>query len=500
MNLMNNKQNRHEQGQIIVLLAVSLVIVMVVAALAVDGGMIYSERRYVQNVADSASLAGGGIILHSMEHIDGNSGEKDITAKYFLCPNEVPDPDSDEEIAAHTIIAKAIDDAIERAQIVASDNNFPGLQELGRIYNGVPESIEGDHGIVIECVSGEKENYINVEVRVSSQISTAFAHLIFPGPLKTSNVAVTQVEPTRNVGFGNAIISLSEVCQNNTDGMEFTGTGDITVYGGEIHSNSCITGNGNVEVYVENLVPSKDTEGNIIYDENGDIVYEYALVNGTITLGDESAILNGGAVIKPDPIQDEELVTIPYLEPPTCSAPISTPNNAQYDFKQGSYPSGIKITNGTYTFEPGVYCINGDFEISGGTVTGYGVMFYMEDGDVRITGNASVQLTAPTSGFWAGMLFYMDPDNSGLIYLVGTDQSYFSGTVLAPSGNIEAGGTSEGITLDEAGCDTSDGCYAATFNVQLIANYVKIVGTSEIDVTFDESSDFFVVGKLFLLQ
>ncbi|MBE0685229.1 MAG: Tad domain-containing protein, partial [Anaerolineaceae bacterium] len=51
---------RQESGQIIVLLAVSLVVVMMVAALAVDGGMIYSERRFAQNAADASALAGGG--------------------------------------------------------------------------------------------------------------------------------------------------------------------------------------------------------------------------------------------------------------------------------------------------------------------------------------------------------------------------------------------------------------------------------------------------------
>jgi uncharacterized membrane protein len=54
-----------EKGQIIILLAVSMVVVMVVAALAVDGGMIYTERRFAQNAADASGFAGGGVILNS---------------------------------------------------------------------------------------------------------------------------------------------------------------------------------------------------------------------------------------------------------------------------------------------------------------------------------------------------------------------------------------------------------------------------------------------------
>ena len=124
-------------------------------------------------------------------------------------------------------------------------------------------------------------------------------------------------------------------------------------------------------------------------------------------------------------------------------------------------------------------------------------MFYMIDGDVTITGNASVELTAPVDpSEWAGMLIYLAPGNDGLVYLVGTNESYFSGTVFAPDGNIEAGGTSEGVSLDDSGCLPGDACYSATFNVQLIGWYVKVVGTSEIDITYDETSNFYVVGKL----
>jgi len=46
-----------ERGQIVILLAVVLIILLGFTALAIDGSMIYSDRRYAQNAADAAALA-----------------------------------------------------------------------------------------------------------------------------------------------------------------------------------------------------------------------------------------------------------------------------------------------------------------------------------------------------------------------------------------------------------------------------------------------------------
>jgi len=52
---MNEKKS--EQGQAIVLVALALVVVFGFAALAVDGGRSYSEKRRAQNAADAAAYA-----------------------------------------------------------------------------------------------------------------------------------------------------------------------------------------------------------------------------------------------------------------------------------------------------------------------------------------------------------------------------------------------------------------------------------------------------------
>ena len=49
--------NEKSKGQILVILAVAMVAILAVTALAVDGSMIYNERRKDQTIADSVALA-----------------------------------------------------------------------------------------------------------------------------------------------------------------------------------------------------------------------------------------------------------------------------------------------------------------------------------------------------------------------------------------------------------------------------------------------------------
>ena len=63
---MNTRRNSHESGQVLVVLAVALVALLGFTALAIDVGMVYSDRRYDQNVADAAALAGANAALKAM--------------------------------------------------------------------------------------------------------------------------------------------------------------------------------------------------------------------------------------------------------------------------------------------------------------------------------------------------------------------------------------------------------------------------------------------------
>ena len=53
-----DKRNSSEKGQVIVVLALAMVALLLFAALAIDGGNMYTQRRIAQNAADAGALAG----------------------------------------------------------------------------------------------------------------------------------------------------------------------------------------------------------------------------------------------------------------------------------------------------------------------------------------------------------------------------------------------------------------------------------------------------------
>ncbi|TFG49119.1 MAG: hypothetical protein E4H33_02925, partial [Anaerolineales bacterium] len=67
---MSSKNN--ESGQVMAFLAVCLVVLLGFAALAIDGGMLFSDRRHAQNAADASSLAGGSGAAYYMRGYNVN--------------------------------------------------------------------------------------------------------------------------------------------------------------------------------------------------------------------------------------------------------------------------------------------------------------------------------------------------------------------------------------------------------------------------------------------
>ena len=57
-----------ERGQVLVLLVLGMVVLLGFTALAVDGGMVYADRRQAQNASDASSLAGGSVAALYLEN------------------------------------------------------------------------------------------------------------------------------------------------------------------------------------------------------------------------------------------------------------------------------------------------------------------------------------------------------------------------------------------------------------------------------------------------
>lgn len=176
----------------------------------------------------------------------------------------------------------------------------------------------------------------------------------------------------------------------------------------------------------------------------------------------------------PGAVTEAPLVGDPFADVPEPQRPLgckSAPNNPKtpYTLTPGRYCGGLDI-KGEGSLDPGVYYLEGDFNMaSNATLKGKDVTIYLSGSStVTINGTATVDLQAPTSGTYAGMLFFGDRDttSTNTSRFNGTADSKLTGAIYMPSQAIEYLGNFSGI----------NGC------TQVVADTVKWSGNTTVQV------------------
>ncbi len=75
---------RGDRGQVVVLFAVSLIGIMAAAGLAIDVGRLYSEKRFLQNAADSGALAVANALIRGESNADAEAEGRDVLARNLI--------------------------------------------------------------------------------------------------------------------------------------------------------------------------------------------------------------------------------------------------------------------------------------------------------------------------------------------------------------------------------------------------------------------------------
>lgn len=108
------------------------------------------------------------------------------------------------------------------------------------------------------------------------------------------------------------------------------------------------------------------------------------------------------------PSGSDPYASVPNQSLPGSSSCLTLPNPAT-NVPPGYYCKGINIS-GTASFQPGLFIVQGNLAFQGGSnVSGTGVTFFIyKSGTTAISGSATVNLSAPTSGTFSGILFFGD--------------------------------------------------------------------------------------------
>ncbi len=142
--------------------------------------------------------------------------------------------------------------------------------------------------------------------------------------------------------------------------------------------------------------------------------------------------------------------------PPFSGWTSPVPFAGTVSFSPGVYCGGIQVGVGvTANFSPGTYILPtstttgapGGLSVLGGTVNGTGVTFYNSGtGGININVStglvATVNLAAPTSGTYEGVLFFQDPgDPQGALFGISVAGSNLTGAYYFPNAPITFLGT-----------------------------------------------------------
>jgi len=429
-----NTIKRSERGQVMAMIAMSAIVLVGFAGLAIDGGMVFADRRHAQNAADASALAGAGLAALYMDN--------DLTYyDNFSCGS-----------ASLTAISTvAVDTAINRA----FSNDY-----------SIDADISDHHGVAITCVEdgssgGYVDRYLDVKVDVTRTTSTSLIHVVYQGPVQNQVEAVARLRPRVSLGFGNAIAALNDApCSGNSNGLILSGSSESYVIGGGMLSNGCLYGNGN----------------NFTVD----------VTDGSVVYGGELAGTTSNINPAPEPMFEPLPDWVTTIPAPVCTGlEDKGSSNSAGTIWPGFY-SSISLHNGELTMKPGLYCITDSgtaFTANGGEIFADGVTLYLQNGGLTILGSvAPVSLRAPMyapdpSPALGGVLIYLPEGNTSVVSITGNTDTYYRGMIYAPSGDVNIAGNN---------------ATNPTFHTQIVGYNVEISGSAVIDIKFDAAYNYMI--------
>lgn len=375
-----------------------LVIVFTLTALAVDGSWIYYTRSRLQATADASVLAAAA------------------------------NPDTYIDVA--NTYAESNMPAVDNGDVLADVDIENGTWDaVDRIFD--PEGTPVDAFRVTTRRATANNN----------PLSLFFAQILGDGEIDLS-MSATAITYRSEAPTTACILTLSELDLSLT----FTGNPDIIADGCSIMSNS--TGDPSI----------KQTGNSYVV---ADCVYAVGEIQdkNIETTGCPEPVPNVPAVS--DPYED---INVPDPLPPCrATVPDFGPGTETYiNADDGRFCSSVDI-QGTVFLSPGVYYFSEDFDInSGAYVAGDGVTIVLTSetspstNTMFVNGGAELHLTAPTTGDFAGVLFYQDrnitwpSDPNSTIN--GNANSELIGAIYFPTSGLTINGTSGSVDGATAGC------------------------------------------------
>lgn len=401
---------KSEGGQTLVISALCLSLLLGFVAFAVDVGLLWRDKRTMQTAADAGAVNGAA---------------------------EIPAADWEEGANA------------------------------GAALNGMTNGVNGATVTVNRPpLSGAYEGNKNyVEVIVSHSEKTAFMRLFGFPSMTVSARAVAYNTPSQD-----CVITLG----TSPSPPGAAGAGIATSGSGSLNVTTC----GIADDAFDGTDSAVDLSGgSTITAKSLSTVGTVASADlSHITVTNPSTVTTGIPHVN-DPLQG---TVTPPTNPGSCTALTVNSSTTIGPLADGTICyNSLTISGGTVTLRPGVYYINGNLTVQGSSIVNCtascassGVTFYItcngtcasNNGVMNVQGgNVQLNLTAPTSGDYTGMLFYQNPNDPETATFGGGSAGSMNGILYFPGAGL-----------------TMTGGSGATFNIDLITQWLNITGPSTI--------------------
>ncbi len=287
------------------------------------------------------------------------------------------------------------------------------------------------------------------EAIVTRPVPTFLARLVYPDQVIVAARAVATVA-------GSSVPCVLALEENDKDA--------IKVNNGSFFANGCKV-----------QVNSSDSKALHVFNNASMTGDEINIVGGYQNQGYISSEPNTGMPTAGDPFSG--------LSAPSFSG--CDHNNLAFDsgthvLSEGVYCGGITLSgSASVEFEPGMHIMqDGGFSASGNTsVVGEEVTVYMAgDSAISVSGQADIDLSAPMTGDYAGMLLYGDPNASTNVQhqITGNGNLTYNGFMYFPTAELKYNGNGLGSTAD----------YTA-----VIARILRFGGNGELHFMYDPDDD-----------
>lgn len=505
---MNPRLPRQERGQILIITAVGMVVLLGVAALVVDLGMSWMLRRQEQNAADPGAIAAARWL------------KDPATGLASLNPGEM------------------YADACVYAQMNGFFESDPGCAAAAAV---------GDLQVKSPPISGDysgRPGYVQVILR--STHPSFFARIFGQSEATVTTAAVAA--NTAGNSNSSSLVALQPECAGGS-AADVDGGGEVHIFpvnpsdlGGYVHVNSpcggstddiCENGAGSAALSISGILrtPFAYVTGTCTYNGSGPNGLQCdpptatsCLDEDAVPLGDPLAGLpephldNFPGGICPDMSVSTEASTSPCeLSDKDCPPDSADPSLSVCTLQPGVYYGGWDIKKKVQLkLEPGMYILAGGGikltgteaaleAVSNPSGVDARIMIFSTDGprcpavgaqcqgDITFTASqafrakalnsATCGLVSPQACPWRGILLWHDGSASnadGTIKLGGQASTILAGTIYAPKADVQiSGGTST------TGC--SGGLTAGCLAIQIISYTWSITGGGLVEMPYDPS-------------